>query len=81
MSSYEHRPVNGHTPGPWKVDTHLSMLVDERGAPVAGEANWRLIAAAPDLLDALEACIASSPIEDTVLAMALAACAKARGNT
>jgi hypothetical protein len=43
------------------------------------EANARLIAAAPDLLEALEAVVASSPIEDGVLPLVLDALAKATG--
>jgi hypothetical protein len=56
-----------HTPGPWligttppngeqTVGTHqgLMVAVATTGANIATEANARLIAAAPDLLDALQ---------------------------
>ena len=58
-----------HTPGPWKVSpTDDTVVIDATGAEVAAidgdyndpdtwpqmEANARLIAAAPDLLDALQ---------------------------
>jgi len=42
-------------------------------------ANAHLIAAAPELLEALEAAVASSPIEDEALDMAINAIRKARG--
>jgi hypothetical protein len=41
------------TPGPWRIDRHLEMLVDSRGAPISGKANYLLCAAAPDLYAAL----------------------------
>lgn len=43
------------------------------------EANARLIAAAPELLEALEAMVATSPIDDEVLPQVLAAIARAKG--
>ena len=54
-----------HTPGPWKTSyTNLSVVIAENGAVVARasklnglvnlQANARLIAAAPELLEALE---------------------------
>jgi hypothetical protein len=43
------------------------------------EANARLIAAAPEMLEVLEAVVASSPIEDSVLPIVLAVIAKAKG--
>ncbi|QEL18751.1 hypothetical protein PX52LOC_05788 [Limnoglobus roseus] len=60
-----------HTPGPWRVDSGMGSLSYVRaksgelvasctwmhsdGKPIEAQANARLIAAAPDLLDALEA--------------------------
>ena len=46
---------------------------------IPNEANAALIAAAPDMLEALEAVVASSPIEDSVLPIVFAAIFKARG--
>lgn len=83
-----------HTPGPWHTDAGQSFYVFAHGSLMeqAGvnngpfvcnastQANARLIAAAPELLDALAALLedqrdASPP----VLAQARAAIAKARG--
>lgn len=54
----------GHTPGPWRLD-HERTIVDAHGTKIAE--TWpphpdalpdaRLIAAAPDLLDALKAAV------------------------
>jgi len=62
--------MSGHTPGPWKIGQHLpitsigwSVTIAEDGSAIAyvlGDknpelrANARLIAAAPDLLEALD---------------------------
>ena len=54
--------MNKHTPGPWTAtaDPYSDVVVDASGREIVvvmdpnGEANARLIAAAPDLLEALE---------------------------
>ena len=60
--------MSGHTPGPWRVwEKDSSVVVDQqnhRTATASGGAdhtfpNARLIAAAPDLLDALKAVAAA----------------------
>ena len=89
-----------HTPGPWDVDTsYLSIVAREMNiceiyddcGPQQYIANARLIAAAPDLLEALEACLAFIPcstirswppgfaLKDKALALTRAALAKAKG--
>lgn len=86
--------MNKHTPGPWK--THLTddtLVVDGNGLVIAHmgglylgddspmEANARLIAAAPDLLAALEVIAADSrwTSGEPTLMQARAAIAKAKG--
>jgi hypothetical protein len=49
--------MSTHTPGPWKIDRHLGMLVGPCGEPITGEANYTLCSAAPDLLMALQGCL------------------------
>ena len=50
--------MSNHTPGPWKVNHGSVYTIDDK--PITGsfaterEANARLIAAAPELLEALE---------------------------
>lgn len=98
--------MSKHTPGPWKVEVlgHTLRVVDSYGweehsndLAVIGDcsnptlqANTRLIAAAPDLLEALEMAlnaIESSGIEskrgDATVAcrMSRTAIAKAKGET
>ena len=56
-----------HTPGPWKVDEIYGLIMSEEseiaavhgasGGPKEAKANAALIAAAPDLYAALEACL------------------------
>ena len=55
--------MSKHTPGPWAVDS-TGLVCGARGwGPVASvypkfrDANARLIAAAPDMLEALEMCV------------------------
>ena len=83
--------MSKHTPGPWRVGGRGEYLNQLNIEPCIGVAyghdveliaNARLIAAAPDLLEALEALIedqrdASLP----VLAKARAAIAKAKGES
>lgn len=63
-------PETKHTPGPWSVsptaghETHgQSAVCDESGKSIAivydGKANAALIAAAPELVDALQRCMDS----------------------
>ena len=82
-----------HTPGPWGNDREpvivrgLTWVAHANYPTETGEANARLIAAAPELLEALES--AADELESiidwhaignpTVLGAALAAIAKARG--
>ena len=87
-----------HTPGPWFVQprtekspayicTDLERVLDTEIAVVYGsrnEGNDRLIAAAPDLLAALEAVLSQIDPKDTPVGLgnilnARAALAKARG--
>ena len=55
-------PTHAHTPGPWRADLDLDgTLRSAENVPICqicdhnqSEANARLIAAAPDMLDALD---------------------------
>ena len=85
--------MNKHTPGPWTHEGQGDITgIEDNGfgrGPVdvcsvylrtvegRHEANARLIAAAPDLLEALECLIKSD--HDDVIEMARAAIARARG--
>ena len=81
-----------HTPGPWTVDNQYIHGPDgirflAVAGDGAGQANARLIAAAPELIEALEAVLPDlehyvathGPGPDKRLAIARAAIAKARG--
>jgi hypothetical protein len=81
-----------HTPGPWSLDSDAGQVhIVAAGAAIArvmamrsdgcGEANARLIAAAPDLLEALQAVIdhGSMTGADWASDKARAAIAKATG--
>lgn len=81
-----------HTPGPWRIgDAGFTVFgppkpgaLPETIAPVKNRANARLIAAAPDLLTAVEALLDCEPAllsakERKAYAIARAAIAKARG--
>lgn len=76
-----------HTPGPWKDDGHMNVIVETDGTSATqiccvygrnGIANACLIAAAPELLEALEAIVEhfGDPLK-----VALPAIAKARGRS
>jgi hypothetical protein len=82
-----------HTPGPWVKESD-SLFVRARGCLVAeaipqdrGEANARLIAASPDMLNALKACFKNgmvsredwNPDNELTREMVLAAIRKAEG--
>ena len=81
--------MNKHTPGPWFVDAHTNVLAE--GCLVAfpsvaaglekQEANARLIAAAPELLGALQKAVARQGFSNDELRDARAAITKAKGVT
>ena len=82
----------GHTPGPWVVrTTGLSSYVEAREGDISiaechddcSEANARLIAAAPEMLEALKDVLAwlSGPRYGNPSGMIRAAIAKATGGT
>jgi hypothetical protein len=91
------REAMKHTPGPWNYDRSGYSLYVNSGRELVtalsmdgkrletSEANARLIAAAPDLLEALKSVIAwldapdESAFSDSQLALARAAIAKATG--
>jgi hypothetical protein len=87
--------MSKHTPGPWRVvDSWNDYMVEGQNGeeiiwqdgphntPTINKANARLIAAAPDLLEALVAIVGNSSIQrvsDELHAKARAAIAKAKG--
>ena len=87
--------MSKHTPGPWRFEPHSVdsnyMLIYCSNTPGEGDnvrgycgaANARLIAAAPDLLEALQRLIESGDVRDAgeagALKQARAAIAKATG--
>lgn len=90
---------NLHTPGPWRAlpwteDRSLSYVVGPKGETIAtvsqvrdqGVSNQQLLAAAPDLLEALEGfvdgeCHCAEGTIKCVQCVARAAVAKAKGQT
>ena len=85
--------MSKHTPGPWIVTgfdkefkDQINIQDDERGYYVAAaiscqaqEANARLIAAAPELLEALKNFVDGCSVSVDAFAVARAAIAKATG--
>lgn len=87
--------MSKHTPGPWLyksngsyfdvgIDNHEDSVIPVYptvciGVPHDQEANARLIAAAPDLLEALEAVVRVADRDTVEFRMARAAIAKAKG--
>lgn len=82
--------MSAHTPGPWqvrKIDPRSVAIPDEHGKLIVlapSEADARLIAAAPDLLAALEEIVEAADGSgwdqiDATLKKQRAAIAKARG--
>lgn len=91
----------GHTPGLWRYGSASDEVLTKEGTPICAmdvsrdqmpaemtEANARLIAAAPDLLAALEETLeaialvtpdAPEPVNGSVIHQARAAIAKAKG--
>jgi hypothetical protein len=90
--------MNTHTPGPWKIEENLDQgnidirsddiyrfyIAEVWGGMDAHKANAHLIAAAPDLLEALEALVKQAEGHKAVGVYwdeARAAIAKAKGET
>jgi hypothetical protein len=80
--------MTAHTPGPWKASGfsisakgsgHIAKALEVYMDRTTREANARLIASAPDLLEALEAVIAISDRKHDAWDAAKAAIAKAKG--
>jgi hypothetical protein len=85
--------VSGHTPGPWRANFEDGIIFGKNDevvcsdgtgvfAAIPNDADARLIAAAPDLLEALKLCILQvqgGPYGDSAVAVAEAAIAKATG--
>jgi hypothetical protein len=89
-----HKSGHSFTPGPWRYGVRFDgsiwlSLGDHKTGPhfqadlCASEADARLIAAAPDLLEALDAlarmCVGTTVEEDNEYARALAIIRRARG--
>lgn len=86
--------MSKHTPGPWNIDKDdsgngvsanvngsrywITGVIQEPGKEFSDEANARLIAAAPDLLEALQN-IVESGLSTSRISAARAAIAKATG--
>jgi len=81
--------VSDHTPGPWEL-SYLTVKTDDGFyvadcdkslliPPAQMLANARLIAAAPDLLEALEMCVKVAGRKTVEFDAARAAIAKAKG--
>ena len=77
-----------HTPGPWVSDAHLVLTSDDysiatvRSKSLTAEetnANAMLMAAAPEMLEALELTISKDMLSGETRDIATAAIAKARG--
>lgn len=81
--------MNKHTPGPWKIDngggtTYIEDATDISICRVSANnqiANAQLIAAAPDLLEALEKAVNRQGFTNDELIDARKAIAKANGGT
>ena len=89
--------MSHHTPGPWKTGTGAfadQVFVDDQTGEqgndwgenlicetAGSEANARLIAAAPDLLEALKACLADDFLAGEVYEQAVNAIARAEGGS
>ena len=86
--------MSKHTPGPWIADGDLILAADNwrvaschrfpNNDDTARPANARLIAAAPELLEALQAIAGTDPVDSArdpqhLVAIARAAIAKAEG--
>lgn len=81
--------MSKHTPGPWarygsiirSIACNDRKIADVRVIDDEGQANARLMAAAPDLLEALEAAltILTDSVGDFDYDKAMAAIAKAKG--
>ena len=80
--------MSKHTPGPWEYLGHSWVqTADDKKTPIANfnffaatEANARLIAAAPELLEALQDMVSDhASLSAATLAFARAAIAKATG--
>lgn len=69
--------MSGHTPGPWVAQGHIvRAVVDGREVPVSQGftlEDARLIAAAPDLLACLAACVAAMDEVDRDMPVGIAA--------